>query len=223
MKSIILSVGLTAVSAMGVNAATIAAFTSVASEGALSAETLGTGVASAEISRGSGLTARLGSSLTFNSNNWSIGGSQADASAAGDFLSWDFVSSVGYDLTSLAFGYDRSATGPVSIALDIILRDDFTNEITSQEQIFADVSVASNSTETAFIDLSAFDAITNAEFRLFGWGATGSSGTFDIENRASLGTNGIVISGEVSAVPLPASLPLLAGAFGLLAWGRRRA
>jgi len=223
MKSVLLSLTLAAFSAAGANAATIAAFTSTPTGGDLSADALGAGVTSANLTRGSGLNAFLGNSQTYNSRSWTIDGSKAEASNTGDFLSWGFESAIGYDLTSLSFGYDRSPTGPVSIALDIILRDAITNAITAQTQIFADTSVASNSSATAVIDLTQFDAITNAEFRLFGWNATGATGTFDIENRASLGTKGIVIAGEISAVPLPASLPLLAGAFGLLTLGRRRA
>lgn len=84
------------------------------------------------------------------------------------------------------------------------------------------MNVAENSTAIATIDLSGFDNITNGFFRLTGWNATSSQGTFDIENRSALGGKGIVVTGEISPVPLPAGLPLLAGGLILLGVMRRR-
>jgi hypothetical protein len=52
------------------------------------------------------------------------------------------------------------------------------------------------------VDLSSVPIVEDGEtalFRLYGWGATGSSGTFDIENTASFdGSNGLIVHGTVS-------------------------
>jgi len=46
--------------------------------------------------------------------------------------------------------------------------------------------------------------------------------SLDYNTIASIGLGSITVNAAPSAVPLPASLPLLVGAFGLLGWGARR-
>ena len=109
--------------------------------------------------------------------------------------------------------------------MDLFLRDIATNTVYFQGEIFRDENVNPNSSVTfgtANIDLTAFDNVENAFFRLSGWNATSDAGTFDIENRASLGGKGIVVTGALSPVPLPAGLPMLAAGLGLMAVLRRR-
>ena len=73
------------------------------------------------------------------------------------------------------------------------------------------------------VDLSSFDAITDADFRLTAFNSESSAGTFDLELLPN-STNGIIITGEVSAIPLPApALMLLASLLGLGALRFRRA
>ena len=59
-----------------------------------------------------------------------------------------------------------------------------------------------------------------------GWGAAVTSGTFDIETNevGPNGAYGLALNGmpTVAAVPLPAGLPLLAGALGLMGFVRRK-
>jgi hypothetical protein len=199
--------------AFSAGAATVVEFTSVNGI-QVAADLEGTGVTGFSLGRSTGLNQNAGG--TFNSNDWFIGGDKLQALVAKDSLFWGFNSTIGYDLTTLSFGYDRSPTGPKSIAVDF-----FINNV-SQGQIFADLNVAENSSATATIDLSAFDNVTNGFFRLTGWNATSSQGTFDIENRAALGGKGIVINGDISPVPLPAGLPLLLGGLAVLVGLRRR-
>ncbi len=199
--------------AVSANAATVVEFTSVNGI-KVAADAEGTGVTGFSLGRSTGLDPNVGG--TFNSNDWFVGGNKLDALAAKDSLFWGFNSTIGYDLTSLSFGYDRSPTGPAAIAVDFFINSVF------QAEIFADIAVAVNSTATATIDLSAYKNVTNGFFRLTGWNATGSSGTFDIENRSSLGGKGIVVTGEVSPIPLPAGLPLLLAGLGLMFGLRKR-
>ena len=194
------------------NAATVVEFTSVNGiEVAADAE--GTGVTGFSLGRSTGLDFNMGG--TFNSNDWFVGGDKLQALAAKDSLFWGFNSTIGYDLDTLSFGYDRSGTGPKSIAVDFFINNVF------QGEIFADLDVAENSTALATIDMSGFDNVTNGFFRLTGWNATSDRGTFDIENRAALGGKGIIVTGEIAPVPLPAGLPLLLGGLVLLAGLRR--
>lgn len=200
--------------AMPVQAATAVAFTS-ANGTSVPADVEGPGVTGFNLARSTGLTQAAGG--TFNSNNWTIGGNKGAALLANDAIFWGFNSTIGYDLTSLSFGYDRSPTGPTSIAVDFFAGG------ASQGEIFADTSVADDSTATATIDLTAFDDVMNGFFRLSGWGATGSTGTFDIENRIALDGKGIVLTGELTVVPLPAAVWLFASALGVLGYlGKRR-
>ncbi len=76
------------------------------------------------------------------------------------------------------------------------------------------------------VDLSAFDAVSTAVFRLAAFNAESAAGTFDIETVDFGGSDprSFRLEGEeVSHVPLPAALPLLlAGLAGLGFVSRRR-
>ncbi len=194
-------------------AATVVAFTSVNGV-TVAADVEGAGVSGFNLSRSTGLEQNVGS--TFNSRDWQVGGSHLDAVANHESIFWGFNSTIGYDLGVLSFGYDRSNNGPQSIAVDFFIAGIF------QATIYADNSVASNSTATAVIDLSGYDNVTNGFFRLSGWNAISSAGTFDIENRAALGGKGIVLTGQASVVPLPATLPLVLAGLGAFGIARRR-
>lgn len=215
VKRIFVSAALLIGSAVAAQSATLVAFDGVSGTsvpGTLEAP----GVTGFDLGRSVGVVENTGS--TFNSRDWEEGTDKLSALVNNNAIFWGFTTTIAYDLTSVELAYDRSNTGPVSISIDLFVNNVF------QGEIFADTDV-STSGETALIDLSAFDAIEGSVFfRLLGWGATSSLGTFDIEDKVSLGAEkyGIVISGEaVPAVPLPAGLPLLLGGVGVLAMARR--
>ncbi len=181
----------------------------------LTALTQGTGVTSAELVRGAGVRA-ITSSSSFNSSRWQRNGTKNGAINQNDYIEWSFTSSVGYDLTALAFGYDRNNNGPTSIAVDLFIDGVLVGEI------FRDTNVAADNSETASIDLSAYDNVTNAAFRLYGWNAATNGGRFAPRIRGPLDRNAILLSGDLSPIPLPASLPLLVVGLAAIVLVRRR-
>ena len=214
MKSAILA------AAFAVASTAAQAITLVSFEGVNGATVNGTdeapGVTQFNLGRSIGLTQNAG--LTFNSRDWEEGVDKLTALANNNAIFWGLVidASSPYDLTTLEIDYDRSNTGPTSMAIDLFIDNVF------QAEVFSNNAVANSASQTATVDLSAFSNVTGAVFfRLSAWGASSALGTFDIENDLA-GGRGIIISGEVAAVPLPAGLPLLAGSLALLAGLRRR-
>ncbi|MFH5805067.1 PEP-CTERM sorting domain-containing protein [Alienimonas sp. DA493] len=187
----------------------------------LPAGAAGAGVTGAPLARGPGLTETSGS--TFRSEGWTTGGTKADAIAAGDFLTWGFASAVPYDFTDFSIQYGRSFAGPGVMAIDLAVNGG------SFTQVFSDPAVSPDGETVSGIDLSAYQDVTSATFRLYGWGSLLSSGWFEVTNGFDVeGTSyAIVVNGnaaEPAAVPEPGSVLLLvlsglAGAGGLL---RRR-
>ena len=196
--------------------ATVVAYNPMTPEASSAPVVEGAGVTADDLTRGTGLTLNIGNS--FNSRGWTetdLVGAVADD----DVLRWGFSSTTAYDLNELEIAYDRSGTGAMAIELFYSL------DGTSFTSVFSDNDI-DTAGESVSIDLSFLTGVTNLEFELFGWGATSGSGTFDIEpNRVGMtDAFGIFISGEaVSAVPLPAALPMLAGALGLFGLIRRKA
>ncbi|MFN3190421.1 MAG: PEP-CTERM sorting domain-containing protein [Aureliella sp.] len=146
--------------------------------------------------------------IAFNSRDWST--SSTLNLNSGDFIQWGWsASSNQLDLTDMTIQYDRSGSGPERLA--IMLSVDGGNQFT---QIFSD-NFVDPSDETHTIDLNAFDAVTSATFRLYGYAADSSGGTLDIEEIVEGGRRGILVRGELSTVPEPAS----SLAFGVVVLG----
>jgi hypothetical protein len=200
------------------DAATLIVFPAAPNGATLAPSFVGTGVTGVNLARGSGLAQATGS--TFNSNNFTIGGSSfASAVTNGDFLTFGFTSTQAYDLTDMDIRYDRSSTGPNNAQLQIAINGG------AFVPFFTDNAVSDSGEDNLGISLSSFDNVTSATFRLPAFGASGSTGTFDIEtiNFGGGGTVGIEVRGTASpsAVPEPASLGLI-GLAGTALLGRRR-
>jgi hypothetical protein len=216
MRSFLTTTVVAMLLAVPASAATVLAYNPLTPE-AFSAPTVeGVGVTGDNLTRGKGITQNTGNS--FNSRGWTEA-DLAGAQAEDDVLRWGLSSTTAYDLTELEIAYDRSGTGAMSIELFYSLDGG------SMMSLFTDNAIDENGESTS-IDLSFLDGVTDLRFELFGWGASSPNGTFDIEpNRVGMtDAFGIFISGEaVSAVPLPAALPMLAGALGLFGLVRRKA
>lgn len=164
-----------------------------------------------DLARGPGLIPNAG--VAFNSNNWS---EDPTLDLGSDrYISWGWSDSVQLlDLTSMTLQYDISPTGPSQLAIAISVNGD------PFEVVFSDSSV-DPSDETHTINLAAFSGVQSAEFRLFGFDAGGAAGTLDIEEIIEGGGRGILVMGDVSAVPEPASWAFL-GLVGTVLVARRR-
>lgn len=174
------------------------------------------GLSATPLSAGTGLTANTGS--TYNWRDWSATDA-AGALAAGDSFTWGF--SVGstaptISLTGLGIRYDRSSTGPVNVEIAYAIGAGAFNTI------FTDGSVSENGEENT-ISLSSITALQNlaigstVTFRLLGWGASSTLGTFDLENSANFNNAAIVVYGTV-----PEPTAAVIGSLGLLGLLRRR-
>lgn len=218
MKLVIISALALALSSVSASAVTLATWGSEGSTTSLAGTNVGPGVASDPLFAGPGLDVRNNS--TFNFDDWDVGSTSAEqAFAAGDFWTWGFESTVAYDLTDFSIRLDRSATGPDDFLIELA-----TNGSADYMSVLSfDFLDTSNGVNFLNVDLSGFSSVTDADFRLTAFNSESSAGTFDLELLPG-STNGIEITGTISAVPLPApALLLLSGLFALGALRFRRA
>lgn len=92
--------------------------------------------------------------------------------------------------------YDISPSGPSQLAIAASING------AARVVIFLDNNV-DPSDETHTIDLTMFDNVQSAVFRLYGFDAAATGGTLDIEEIIDGGARGILIDGELSVVPEP--------------------
>ena len=152
------------------------------------------------IGRGAGITG-TNANDRYNANSWNT--TTLDPTG---YFEWTLTPNGGYeiDYTDLTFVAQASGTGPTSFAFRTSA-DTFTGDI------------GTPTATGATIDLSAFQNVTTAmTFRLYGWNASGSAGTYSV--------NWFTFNGAVSSVivPEPATLGAVAG-LGLVALRRCRA
>ena len=151
------------------------------------------GVTPLDLSRGAGLNA--GSGATFNSSGWT--------DEPTDYLEWGWSASQPIDLTDLDLRYDRSASGPSVVDIQLSINGG------AFASIFNDPLVDDLGEDVLDIDLTAFTDVTSATFRLFGTSASGATGTFDLEPLTGVSPNAaIVVSGTAVPVPEPSSQAL---------------
>lgn len=187
--------------------ATIIAYDGSNSPTTAAASEVWPGVTPLDLSRGAGLNA--GSGGTFNSTGWN--------DEATDYLEWGWSASQPIDLTDLDMRYDRSASGPSMLDLQLSVNGGvFTS-------IFSDAAVDDAGEEALDIDLTAYTGVTSAVFRLFGTGASSGTGTFDLEPLSGIAPPAAIqVAGSAAPVPEPrASALAIIAALGLLLARRR--
>ncbi|WP_370225893.1 T9SS type A sorting domain-containing protein [Mesoflavibacter sp.] len=152
------------------------------------------------LSRGSGISP---SNLAdaFSSNNFTLSNSQALAIANDDYLQFNISAVSGYklSLSSLDVNFRRSNTGPDNFLWRYSL--DGTNFIDIGSSFVYNLSPTNGTAQTQ-IDLSVIPELQNVfnttiTFRLYAWGATGSTGSFSI---GRLSGNDLEINGLVETL-----------------------
>lgn len=140
-------------------------------------QTTATNLTGIGIGRGSGITANSGGNR-YNAANWSTSGFDSN-----DYFSITFAPVTGYsvEVSSFSLTSQRSGTGPNSFALRTSASGYTTN-------IPATIN-AGNGSEGPVDTISAemVNLTAAGGFRLYGWGATGASGTYSVNQFAITG------------------------------------
>jgi len=199
------------------SAATVLAYNSF-NDKTLAPAFLADDMKASDIHRGHGLDANDG--RTFNSRNWTVGGSYDEAIKGGDYLIWKFASAMPLDLLSIDFGFRRSMQGPQSLALDITVNGSDWNTIYK----LSGADFPALKVIDAAISLTSFTGVTYAAFRLTGWDARLTTGTFNFADSKALDGYAVRLSAAapMAAIPLPPALPLLGAGVLMLVLLRRR-
>lgn len=186
----------------------------------LAADPVGSGVASASITLGSGVAASSAAD-TFGGTGFDTT-SLASAIAIDDFLSITLTPGAGFalDLSNLSF---NSGVGTAVTNFNVSVQSSATGFSTGSS--IASFSFSTQGAPAQSITLSGISelqGITSAiEFRLFGWRDSTGSSTFRIRD---LSGSDLVINGTVSAIPEPSTYAAILGGVALVgAWFRRRA
>jgi hypothetical protein len=158
----------------------------------------------------SGTNVTLGyssSNQNTSTSGWALNGSAADTS---EYLSFGLQANPGYtlDVSQLTFKASRSGTGPSNISIGIFVggaSQGVSSAFTPTNTATATTSAMGTALTYNFADLTSIVATSLVEFRIYGWGATGSTGTLRLDE--------LTVSGAVNltAVPEPSTYALGAG------------
>lgn len=187
----------------------------------LAATTLGSGLASAQLSLGSGVSASAAAD-TFGATGFNAT-SLAAAIAANQYLSITLTPAAGYSLSLTSLALQTSVSTAVSSFHGALLSSATGFAADDALHTYA-FSTAAAPLQTATLsgenDLQGLTTAT--EFRLYGWRDTTGSSTFRFR---SLSGYDVSFAGAVSAVPEPSTWAATAGLValaGAIAWRRKR-
>ena len=214
MKKIALSILIISLSTALSYSATLVGYDTVAGTTVTPVE-LEPNVLGINLTRGSGISAAPGG--TFNSNAWNDSSTLAEAITNEDYLEFGLILTPGFQASNLSAGFfgDRSATGPSSIEVFFS-----TDNFTTQTSVLSatDVGITGSIQDTAAIATSLTGEV---RFRIYGYGGSNTSGTFDIEDNTINDTFGLVINGNISFIPEPSTSTLI-GLAALFTINRRK-
>ena len=152
-----------------------------------SGQSVAAGLTVSGIGRGTGINGDNANNR-YSANNWNT-----PALDINDYFTLKLTPDAGNSLSLTNFVYtgQASGTGPTAFAFRSSI-DTFVSDIGTPTATGATISLSSGS----FQNLSSA-----TEFRLYGWGASGSTGTFSV--------NDFTFNGSVTAVPEPTSIALV--------------
>lgn len=167
----------------------------------VAATTLNANLAATSVSRGAGLTA-ASLSNAFSSTNFTVGGTFAEAVTNNTYLQFTIAAAATYkvSLSTLDANFRRSSTGPNTFQWQYSL-DGFATAGIDIGGAITYTSTASNGTAQPQIDLSVISALQDVvnpaviTIRLYGWGASASTGSFALGRLAGndLAVDGLVL------------------------------
>lgn len=194
------------------------------------ATTTGSNVTVGGLVRGSGILTP--GSSTGAANAWGgndlTGANQAAAITNSDFATISVTTDSGFQTSFSdigAFNIRHSGTGPTTGIFQYSIDAGSYTDIGSSFSYGAVTTSAGN--PIASIDLSGISALQNVaggstvNFRIASWGATGTTGTWYLNDPLDTTAIDFSINGATSAIPEPATLAG-AAAMGLVALRRRR-
>lgn len=179
------------------------------------------GTTNAGITRSSGVTAAGGSSYaTKDWTTWITGGTSPNL---GDYIQFGWTASptFGFDLDNLEIQYRRTGSGPKDLQIRMS-----QNNFSSFTTILTTSTVVANSNVFQDINLTAYNNVTSALFRIYGYNANNGSGQLDLTNFVTTPAAFAVRVNGVAATPEPTSFAVFglgALAAGYAGWRRRKA
>lgn len=148
-------------------------------------QTVNSNITVSGIGRGSGIGANAGSNR-YNANGWNT--TSIDLNA---YFTFTLTPKAGYtiSLTSFVYTGQASGTGPASFAFRSSLSNYASN-----------ISTATEGGTTISLAGAAYQNLTSAiTFRFYGWGASGASGTYSIDDFTFNGTVDAVLPVELAS------------------------
>lgn len=154
-------------------------------------------VTASALTEGAGI-APVATSGAMNTSGWNS--ATMDAT---DYFEFTLTPTAGHllNVTSLAFGYRRSATGPSMYQIGYSIGG-------GAETLTAATALALSPTTTSTITVPIVIATNQTvRFRIYAWGASSSAGTFRLSNMTG-GNSGVTVNGSA---PLPVGLVSFSG------------
>lgn len=172
-------------------------------------------VTAKDLNHGAGVNRLL---TNYQTNNYRES-NLTDAIADDDYVTFGFQSVDKYDLTNVTFQARSRNRGPQNLVVMASVDNAAFQQVGAQQFLASFV-------RTQTVDLSSLSGVDDVELRFYLWGEGTSSFTpyFHLSGDGALGTDMIVVNGDLSAVPEPSScLLLLLISSGLVLRRRRSA